>query len=332
MEITGRPDLGADLHAPRLDDSGGETPTYSLVREVDDGDIVLHYEKSQSAITAWSVAHGGFWEAETLWGTPRSTGPSGGPVDPYPREGLWHGLHGPFYLDDPLTLGELRSLQPRIADVFTDLEARHNKPLYLPFQLRSDGLRAAQGYLTKMPADLVVDLPKLPDLVDDLPAALFTPTPEPNDRNPGQDYRPAQVSPQLESDPFSVDPAVVERALRSHGDLQNLLAGRVMELGSDPRSPGPLDPPWDLLWLNGSTAWVAEVKSLTRANEDRQLRLGLGQALIYRQRLLRTYQSVRAVLMVEWRPSDPDWQALCESLNVLLLWPERTTADLLTME
>ncbi len=45
MEITGRPDLGADLHAPRLDDSGEENPTYALVREVQDGDIVLHYEK-----------------------------------------------------------------------------------------------------------------------------------------------------------------------------------------------------------------------------------------------------------------------------------------------
>ena len=32
MEITGRPDLGADLHAPRLDDSGEENPTYGTSR------------------------------------------------------------------------------------------------------------------------------------------------------------------------------------------------------------------------------------------------------------------------------------------------------------
>ena len=81
MEITGRPDLGADLHAPRLDDSGEENPTYALVREVQDGDIVLHYEKRDvSAITAWSIAQGGFWEEETvlgdapLNGTQRCTG------------------------------------------------------------------------------------------------------------------------------------------------------------------------------------------------------------------------------------------------------------------
>lgn len=262
-------------------------------------------------------------------GHPTVDGTSGAPVEPYPREGLWHGLHGPFYLDKPLSLAELRSLQPRIASVFTALEEAHGKPLYLPFQLRSDGLRAAQGYLTKMPSDLALALPGLPDFADDLPSNLFTPAPELNERNPGQEYRVAQVSQQLERDPFSVDPAVVERALRSHSDLQNLLASRVEELDFDPRSPGPLDPPWDLLWLNNGTAWVAEVKSLTRANEDRQLRLGLGQVLIYRQRLLRTYQSVRAVLMVEWQPVDPDWHALCDSLNVMLLWPETATAELL---
>jgi len=71
-----------------------------------------------------------------------------------------------------------------------------------------------------------------------------------------------------------------------------------------------------------SDIWVAEVKSLTRANEERQLRLGLGQVLIYQQRLKRTHSSVRAVLMVEWRPLDPDWQELCNHLGVLLLWPD----------
>jgi hypothetical protein len=109
--------------------------------------------------------------------------------------------------------------------------------------------------------------------------------------------------------------------LSSHGELQNLLAEHIADLGLHPRSPGPLDPPWDLLWLNGSEVWVAEVKSLTRANEERQLRLGLGQVLIYRQRLQNAHTSVNAALMVEWKPLDPDWHALCKSLGVLLLWP-----------
>ncbi len=322
MEITGRPDLGADLHAPRLDDSGAENPTYALVREVRDGDIVLHYEKNERAITAWSIAHGGFWEAETVWGTPRSTGPSGAPVEPYPREGVWHGLHGPFYLDRPLTLAEIRRLEASVEATLTQLEEKHGKPLYFPFQIRSDGLRAAQGYLKKMPLDLVDALPNLPDLLDDVPASFPVAPAPPDPREPGEDYIPVEVAvPQVERDPFSVDPAAVERGLRSHRELQNLLAETVAAIGYKPRRPQPLDPPWDLLWLNGEEAWVAEVKSLTRSNEERQLRLGLGQILIYRQRLRQSHSLVRAVLMVESKPLDPDWHALCDSLGVQLLWP-----------
>jgi hypothetical protein len=323
MEITGRPDLGKDLHAPRLDDRGQETWSYALVGEVQDGDLVLHYEKAANAITAWSVTQGGFWEAETIWGTPRSTGPSRAPVQPYPREGLWHGLQGPFYLEEPLTLAELRELQPQIAEVLAQLEGEYGTPLYFPFQLRRDGLRATQGYLTKMPAALLEVLPKLPSLLDDIPAA-FPSLPAPREpKELGEDYVPVDVEvPRVERDPFSVDPAAVERGLRSHGELQNLLAETVAELGHKVRRPGPLDPPWDLLWLGDDDIWVAEIKSLTRANEERQLRLGLGQVLIYRQRLKRVHQSVRAVLMVEWRPLDPDWHELCDHLGVLLLWPD----------
>jgi hypothetical protein len=98
METTDRDDVGDDLHAPTVADHGNETPSYSLVREVEDGDIVFHYQKDQRPpVIDWSsVAYGGFWEAETLWGTPRSTGPSGHPVEPYLRPGQWYGLHGPF--------------------------------------------------------------------------------------------------------------------------------------------------------------------------------------------------------------------------------------------
>jgi hypothetical protein len=250
-------------------------------------------------------------------------GPSGTPVEPYSREGLWHGLHGPFYLDEPLTLPEIRALETDIAAIATNLEDKYGGSLYFPFQLRRSGLGAAQGYLTKMPADLVALLPRLPDLVDDVPAAFPSPPDAPPGSEPGLEYVPVDIDvPQVERDPFSVDPAAVERGLRSHRELQNLLAERITDLGLQARSPEPLDPPWDLLWLNGEDVYVAEVKSLTPANVERQLRLGLGQLLIYRQRLRRAHNSVKAVLMVEWKPWDPDWHALCKSLDVMLLWPK----------
>ncbi len=179
----------------------------------------------------------------------------------------------------------------------------------------------------KMPLDLVDALPKLPDLLDDVPAAFPASPAPPDNSEPGEDYIPVDVAvPQVERDPFSVDPAAVERGLRSHRELQNLLAKKVARIGHKPRRPQALDPPWDLLWLNGGEAWVAEVKSLTTTNEERQLRLGLGQVLIYRQRLKQFHGSVKAVLMVEWKPLDPDWHALCDSLDIQLLWPDALAA------
>jgi hypothetical protein len=175
----------------------------------------------------------------------------------------------------------------------------------------------------KMPLYLVDVLPKLPDLLDDAPVAFPSLPAAPKNSDLGEDYLPVDVAvPQIERDPFSVDPAAVERGLRSHQELQNLLAEKVAKIGYKPRRPRPLDPPWDLLWLEGRNAWVAEVKSFTTTNEERQLRLGLGQVLIYRQRLKQTHSSVKAVLMVEWKPLDPDWHALCDTLDVQLLWPD----------
>jgi hypothetical protein len=67
---------------------------------------------------------------------------------------------------------------------------------------------------------------------------------------------------------------------------------------------------------------VAEVKSLTEANEERQLRLGLGQVLRYRHLLAARGRSTRAVLMLERRPVDESWLDLCRELQVIVVWPE----------
>ena len=50
------------------------------------------------------------------------------------------------------------------------------------------------------------------------------------------------------------------------------------------RSPVGQEPQYDLSWETPDATMVAEVKSLTARNEERQLRLGLGQVLRYRHR------------------------------------------------
>jgi hypothetical protein len=66
---------------------------------------------------------------------------------------------------------------------------------------------------------------------------------------------------------------------------------------------------------------VAEVKSITTANEEKQLRLGLGQVLRYRHLLSYGGRRVVACLVAERQPTDASWTALCTELGITLMWP-----------
>lgn len=122
-------------------------------------------------------------------------------------------------------------------------------------------------------------------------------------------------------DPFEVDPDAVDRSLSTHAKLQNKLADHVRSQGGEVLSPGALDPGFDAAWRKGSRSWVAEVKSLTTANEVKQLRLGLGQILHYQALLSEQRADISAVLFIESEPSDRRWIDLCSRHGVQLIWP-----------
>ena len=68
LEITGSPDVGADLKAPQFADDGeSETYSYSLMKYVRDGDVVFHYLKKKKAIIGFSVIDGSFYEDDIVW-------------------------------------------------------------------------------------------------------------------------------------------------------------------------------------------------------------------------------------------------------------------------
>lgn len=88
--------------------------------------------------------------------------------------------------------------------------------------------------------------------------------------------------------------------------------------------------PVDLAWRDSSgRQFIAEVKSCSEVNAVDQLRLGLGQVLEYRHRLLTQGIPATAVLLVPYI-NDPAWQDICAAAGVLLLtaddeeaWAER---------
>jgi len=63
-------------------------------------------------------------------------------------------------------------------------------------------------------------------------------------------------------------------------------------------------------------------KEVLVRNEERQLRLGLGQVLRYRQVLAHS-GNVAAVIAVPHSPADAGWLTLCELLGVSLVWPSK---------
>ena len=105
----------------------------------------------------------------------------------------------------------------------------------------------------------------------------------------------------------------------------------IREIGWLARSPTASEPQYDLAWLANEMLWVCEVKSLTRDNEERQLRLATGQIIRYRQQLTaKGHEPCFAVICTERQPTDLSWDELCEKEGIILVWPEIAIARLKT--
>jgi predicted RNA-binding protein with PUA-like domain len=117
------------------------------------------------------------------------------------------------------------------------------------------------------------------------------------------------------------DPDAIGRGLRTHRRLQNQLSRLVRAAGLAPLRPSAIDPDFDLAWETPVATVVVEVKSCTKANEIRQLRMGIGQVLDYEDTLRARGRAVQPVLYLERAPSDARWVQLAERHNVRLVWP-----------
>jgi hypothetical protein len=157
-------------------------------------------------------------------------------------------------------------------------------------------------------------------------APVLTPPAPADPDGGGMAYSPpprAGLGVERESRVFAVDPDLIDRGTTAHMDIQDALAKALRTHGLRPLSPKPSDPQFDIAWVQDDVAFITEVKSLTDANEERQLRLGLGQVLSYAHLLnWPGAHAVRAVLAVERRPTADYWTTLCAEHDVILTWPD----------
>jgi len=163
---------------------------------------------------------------------------------------------------------------------------------------------------------------------DDIPPPAG-PSPATRTGPVGVPYRAAKpTTPTASASSYQVDPDKVGRGLQGHQATLDALADAVRAQELVPLEPAPGGPAYDLAWETPTTIYVAEVKSLTPANAEQQLRLGLGQVLRYWHAMTHTSKPVVAVLAVEHQPANPGWRALCQRVGVQLLWPDIMAATI----
>lgn len=152
LESTDRADLGANLHAPQMDDSGAPNWRYTLLCEVQEGDVVYHWDKREEAIVAYSTAVGVAESSPIVWAARGSYARSKGTV-PHERPGFLVPLADFTRIDPAISLADIRERTPQLRAMVEALESQHGKPLYFPFELsESRPARPLQGYLFKLPA------------------------------------------------------------------------------------------------------------------------------------------------------------------------------------
>lgn len=114
----------------------------------------------------------------------------------------------------------------------------------------------------------------------------------------------------------------LDEATAAHEATVGALLGHLSGRGVEVRTHAPGAPAFDAGWSHGTDVFIAEVKSLTGAREDQQIRLGIGQILDYAHQLRTTHPGCRLhpVLVLEKRPVDPRWSPLARSAGIRLTW------------
>ncbi|MFM9702123.1 BRCT domain-containing protein [Streptomyces galilaeus] len=121
---------------------------------------------------------------------------------------------------------------------------------------------------------------------------------------------------------LTLDLSRLDKATAVHEATVGALIAHLSRQGIEACTYAPGAPEFDAGWSRGEGIFVAEVKSLTGAREDQQIRLGVGQILDYAQQLRSACPStvIHPVLVLDKRPSAARWTALADGVGLRLTW------------
>jgi hypothetical protein len=159
VEVTSRPDLGADLKAPDDANQDGSSWRYSLFRSAQAGDRVLHYRTGKGAgIVGASVVAGLPISQPIVWKARGSSARKRGDIEEL-KPGYTVPLENYRELSSPITAQDLERKRSEILSLRDSLKRSSGTP-YMPFAIGKN-LRPAQGYAFVLPASFVELFPQL---------------------------------------------------------------------------------------------------------------------------------------------------------------------------
>ncbi|AWT47914.1 hypothetical protein HXP45_20435 [Streptomyces actuosus] len=121
---------------------------------------------------------------------------------------------------------------------------------------------------------------------------------------------------------LTLDLSRLDKATAAHEATIGALIAHLSRQDIEVHTYAPGAPAFDAGWSRGDEVFVAEIKSLTGAREDQQIRLGIGQILDYTHQLRTAFPStlIRPILVLEKPPTDARWTSLAGSVGLRLTW------------
>jgi len=316
VEITDRPDVGADLKCPQSDESGKPYWSYYLIRDIQPGDIIFHYWTPKRAFIGGSVAGGPLEERPINW-VPHGT--YGRERESHEmRDGWWLPVYGFTETSTPLTLEYANQAheQTWIREWVSTMKQRAEGGIVAaPFQLYPGKLRGQQGYIAKMPLAFVERWPQLSELVASL-------TEEEDKLSALAESHPEILNKPIATSEFKAKSAEeysafirggVQRRSRNHEKLVSIAADFFRGKGAIVSNPHPID-----LLLHTPLNVIIEAKVARNRNAGFAIREAVGQLHEYQYFI--GPKDAKLCILLDTKPEEHFIDYVEKRLGLMIIW------------
>ncbi len=309
-------DVGANLWCPQTDETGKPYWSYSLIQAIAPGDLVFHYSTPRRAFVGASVAGAPVETRSIIW-APHGTVGVKKKAPRAARPGWWRPLYGYTPTTTPLTLATINTPQHQTWVREWASARGFSGAARLPLQLYPRKLRAAQGYLTKMPRDFVDRWPELFSLDDKLsgvqerlaPMAEWYSGPSEAVSDSGTE----RLTIKSEEDYWAFVKGGQQRRTRYHERLIRQAVELLQARGAKVVTPHPID-----LRMIEPLHVIFEAKVVGRFSPILAVRAAIGQLLEYRSFI--GPKQARLCVLLDADPGEKLVDYVENDLGMLMTW------------